>query len=150
MAASYARPVALSETDRAFLEGNNSAAMITVGADGVPKVARVAVALVEGKLWSSGTESRTRTGRLRRDPHCTLFVFDAGWSWVTFETTVRILDGPPAAEMNLRLFRAMQKRPTGPLMWLGEERREDDFLRLMVEEERLIYEFDVSRAYGLR
>jgi len=34
-------------------------------------------------------------------------------------------------------------------MWYGQERSFEEFLRLMVDEQRLIYEFEVERAYGL-
>lgn len=139
----------LSDSDREYLEKNQSAAMITVGSDGRPKVARVGIALVEGKLWSSGTADRARTKRLRRDPRCTLFVFESGWSWLTLETTVRLLEGPDAAELSLGMFRVMQNRPTGDINWFGKEYDEQAFLKLMVDEGRLIYEFDVERTYGM-
>ena len=43
----------------------------------------------------------------------------------------------------------MQGKRTGPLSWFGAELDEDAFLRRMIEERRLIYCFDVQRAYGL-
>ena len=141
--------MSVTDSQRQFLEQNAQAAMITIGRDGTPKVARVGVALVEGKLWSSGTEDRVRTKRLRRDPRCTLFVFDSGFMWLALETKVRILDGPDAATLNLQLFRHMQKRPEGDLSWFGQELSEADFLVKMEEEKRLIYEFEVTRAYGM-
>jgi uncharacterized pyridoxamine 5'-phosphate oxidase family protein len=144
------RLVSLAEHDLAFLEQHSSAAMITVGSDGTPRVARVGVHVVDGKLWSSGTRSRVRTERLRKDPRCTLFVFDPGWSWLALETTVSILDGPDVPEMSLRLFRLMQGRPTGDIAWFGGELSPEDFLTAMVEEQRLIYEFEVLRTYGMR
>jgi PPOX class probable F420-dependent enzyme len=132
-----------------FLESHHSAAMITIGDTGMPKAVRVGVALVDGTLWSSGTQDRARTRRLRRDPRCTVFVFDPqGFSWLTLETTVSLIDGPDAAAQNLRLFRVMQGRPTGPLTWYGSELDETAFLQAMVKEGRLIYEFDVHRSYG--
>ncbi len=141
----------LAQHDRQFLSDHHSAAMITVARDGTPKVARVGVALVDGKLWSSGTQDRVRTKRLRRDPRCTLFVFDhPGWGWLALETIVTILDGSDAPMQSLQLFRVMQGRPTGPLMWFGGEMGEEQFLERMAEEQRLIYEFDVNRAYGMR
>src|SRR5918912_314526 len=100
----------LAEQDLEFLKNHHSAAMITVAADGLPKVARVAVALVDGKLWSSGTQDRVRTKRLRQDPRCTLYVHDPGFAWLALETTVTILDGPDAPRNNLRLFRQMQDK----------------------------------------
>ena len=141
--------MALNAKEIAFLETQRSAAMITTGEDGVPKAVRAGVALVDGNLWSSGTQSRVRTRRLRRDPRCTLFVFDQRYSWLTLETTVTLLDGPEAAAQNLRLFRVMQNRPSGPLSWFGSELDEASFLRAMADEGRVIYQFEVERAYGL-
>jgi len=139
----------LSEPDVENLRDNHSAAMITVGGDGVAKAVRVGVALVDGRLWSSGTAGRLRTERLRRDPRCTLFVFDSGFGSMTLESTVTVIDGPDAPGLNLRLFRVMQDRPTGPLSWFGAELDEENFLRTMVDEQRLIYEFEVRRTYGM-
>jgi PPOX class probable F420-dependent enzyme len=145
--------VNLSSAQLAFLEANHTAAMITLRADGTPHVARMAVGLVDGRLWSSGVPSRVRTRHLRRDPRCTLFVFDTRYSWLALETTVTILDGPDAAEMNLRLFREMQKsmqRPPGTLFWNGQPLPEEQFLHTMRDEQRLIYQFeDPRRVYGL-
>ena len=138
----------LSADEVSFLDQHHSAAMITV-AGGAAKAVRVGVALVDGKLWSSGTSGRVRTRRLRENPQCTLFVFDSAFAWLTLETTVSILDGPDAPAQNLRLFRQMQGKPSGPLQWFGGNLDEDEFLRRMSEEGRLIYEFDVHRSYGL-
>jgi Pyridoxamine 5'-phosphate oxidase len=139
----------LSERELAFLGDHHAAAMVTVGGDGVPKAVRVGVAVVDGALWSSGTHDRVRTERLRNDPRCTVYVYDPGFAYLVLETTVTILDGPDAAQQNLRLFRVMQGRPTGPLSWFGGELDEDAFLQTMVDERRLVYEFEVHRAYGL-
>jgi pyridoxamine 5'-phosphate oxidase-like protein len=139
----------LSAAEIDFLRRNRSAAMITVGADGMAKAVRVGIAVIDGELWSSGTAARTRTRRLRRDPRCTLFVFEPGYLWLGLETTVDLLDGPDAADSNVRLFRAMQGRPEGPLSWFGGEYEEDRFRQLMVDEGRLVYQFRVERSYGM-
>jgi len=139
----------LTDPELDFLAKNHSAAMVTVNPDGIAKVARVGVALIDGKLWSSGTADRVRTKRLRRDPRCTLYVHDNMFGFLTLETTVTILDGPDAAEQNLRLFRVMQAKPTGPLSWFGGEFEEDEFLGRMRSEGRLIYEFEPHHTYGL-
>jgi len=141
--------MALSDRDRTFLEANRSAAMITVGADGRPKAARVSVGLVDGRLWSSGTADRVRTSRLRRDPRCTLYVHADTFSFMTLETVVTILEGPDAPQQSLRLFRLLQDRPSGPLGWMTGELEEEAFVRAMVDEQRLIYDFEVQRTYGL-
>jgi hypothetical protein len=140
--------MALTAAQSAFLDTHHSAAMITIGKSAMPKAVRVGVALVNGGLRGSGTRDRVRTARLRRDPRCTVFVFDQGFSWLTLETTVTINDGPDAAAQNLRLFRVMQNRPAGPLSWFSGELDEEAFLKAMVQEGRLVYEFDVHHAYG--
>ncbi len=139
----------LNENQTAFLEKSHAAAMITVGDDGTAKAVRVGIALVDGKLWSSGSQDRTRTKRLRQNPNCTLFVFDNTWSFLTLETTVRLIEGPDVPELSERLFRIMQNRPTGDLSWFGGEMAPEDFRHAMADEQRLIYEFDIHRAYGL-
>lgn len=139
----------LNEKQREFLQEHHAAAMITIARDGVPKAVRVGVVLVDGRLRSSGTAGRVRTERLRRDPRCTLFVFDKAYAYLTIESTATVLDGPDAPQLNLELFRVMQNRPEGPLNWYGEELEEDAFLDRMVDEKRLVYEFMPTKAYGL-
>jgi PPOX class probable F420-dependent enzyme len=140
----------LSEADLDFLERQHSAAMITIGAGGMPKVVRVGVARVREKLWSSGTEDRVRTRRLRRDPRCVLYVHDATYGWLALETTVTILGGPGAADQSVELFRVMQGKPDGPLSWFGGEYDEAGFRQRMVDERRVIYQFEVTKSYGMR
>ncbi len=140
--------VDLSEEQLAFVGRTPSAGMVTVGAGGMPKVARCGVAVVDGRIWSSGTADRVRTRRLRTDPRCTLYVHEAGPCWLALETAVTILDGPDAADLSVRLFRTMQHRPDGPLLWHGTERDEDAFRAAMRDERRLVYDFGVRRVYG--
>ncbi len=78
---------ALSDPARAVIEASRAAAMITTRKNGTAHAVRVGVALVEGKLWSSGTADTEKT--------------------------------------------------------------EEEFLRVMADEGRLFYEFDVVREYGL-
>ena len=125
---------------REFLGQHHGAVMATVKKDGRPHVARVGIGLVDGKLWSSGTKTRLRTKHLRRDPRCTLFVIGGNpWEWLGLETTVTILDGPDAAELNLRLYRELR----------GDPDDVQEYLDAMVKEERLIYEFEIERSYGM-
>ena len=133
--------------------------MITLRADGTPHAVRVAVGLVEGKIWSSGTQRRVRTKHLRRDPRSTLFVYDTqegarSWRWLGIETTATILEGPNVPDLSLRLFQVFQRHMTpeprpGHVMWGGQEKTIEEFLKTMVEEQRLIYEFEVWRTYGM-
>jgi len=142
----------MDEGARTYLVKQHSAAMTTLRKDGTPRIVRVGIALVDDKIWSSGTQTRARTKHLRRDPRSTLFVFETEWRWLTLERRVTILDGPEAPELNLRLFQVMQQGmdvPAGQINWYGRALSHDAFVKTMVEEQRLIYEFDVVRMYGM-
>ena len=130
----------MDEKVRSFLGSNHSAVMTTLKADGTPHVARVAVGLVDGKLWSSGTETRLRTGHLRRDPRSTLAVLDYStpYRWMGLETTVTIRPKETAVDDNLALYRVLA----------GEPDDLQEYREAMVKEQRLVYEFTVERAYG--
>ena len=123
--------------------------MITVAEDGMPKVAKVGVARVDGKVWVSGTRDRVRTKRLLQDPRCLLYVHDNAVGWLALESTVTVIDGPQVPELSIRLFRIMQGKPTGPLHWFGGELDEPAFLEQMNDEGCVIYEFDVHKSYGM-
>ena len=93
-----------------------------------------------------------RTKNLRRDPRSTLFVFDSEWRWLTLECAVNILEGSDAPQLNLQFMQVMQQgMPTEPdrINWFGRMMTHEEFLKTMVEEQRLIYEFDIVRAYGM-
>lgn len=120
-----------NEQLRDYLADHHAAAMITRRPDGSPHAVRCGIALVDGQLWSSGTRDRRRTGYLRKDPRCTLFVFgsspDDQYSYLTIDTTVTILDGDDAAVDNWRLFEVMQQGmnpPAGHLFWTGSRSAE--------------------------
>jgi PPOX class probable F420-dependent enzyme len=145
----------MDEKVRAFLEQNRAAAMTTLRSDGTPHVARVAIGLLDGKILSSSTQTRVRTRNLRRDPRCTLFVFEGtGPRWLGLETRVTFIEGAEVPDLTLRYFQDMQRSLTpapkpGNVIWFGAERTPEEFLKIMVEEGRLLYEFEVTRAYGM-
>ncbi|OJX62933.1 MAG: hypothetical protein BGO95_10955 [Micrococcales bacterium 73-13] len=139
----------LTPAQSAFVESHGAAAMITVGPDGVPKPVRIAYRIVDGRIWSSGTATRVRTRHLRQDPRATLFIWDPVFDFLSVHTTVTILDGPDAADLNLRYFRLLQGRPEGPLSWMGSgEHDEEAFRELLIADQRLIYEFEPTGAFG--
>jgi PPOX class probable F420-dependent enzyme len=144
----------LTARELTFVEQHRGAAMITLRPDGSPHAVRVGVALVDGELWSSGTHARVRTGHLRRDPRATLFLGDQAWRWLALDATVTILEGPDVPELSVRLFQVMQRGmdpgpAPGKLLWQGIDRTPEEFRQLMVDERRLIYQFEVHRAYGM-
>jgi hypothetical protein len=65
---------------------------------------------------------------------------------------VRIIEGPEVPEQTLRFFRLLQQgmfENAGMVMWYGQEKTEAEFLQAMVDEGRLIYEFEPLRTYGM-
>ncbi|MDP9223959.1 MAG: PPOX class F420-dependent oxidoreductase [Actinomycetota bacterium] len=130
----------MDERVRRFLEDHHAAVMATIKEDGQPHVARIACGLVEGRLWSSGTQTRARTRYLRRDPRATLFVMDTknAYHWLGLECRVTLLEGPEAVDQNLALYRVLAGEPTDI----------EEYRSAMVTEQRLIYEFEIHRAYG--
>ena len=125
---------------RSFLEKHHAAVMATIKADGLPHLARIGCGLVEGKLWSSGSQLRVRTKNLRRDPRATLFIFSDKnpQSWMAAECSVTILEGPEAVDQNLALYRTLA----------GEPKDLAEYRSAMVAEQRIIYEFEIQRTYG--
>ncbi len=101
-----------------------------------------------------GAQERIRTRFLRRDPRCTLFVFpsgaNAGPQYLTLETRVTIIEGDQVPELSIQLFRAMQPgTPAGTVLWAGQPRTYEEFRQQMRDDHRLIYQFEVDRAYGM-
>ena len=125
---------------REFLEQHHSAVMATIKPDGAPHVARIGVGLVDGKLWSSGTQTRVRTKNLRKDNRATLMVLNlsTAYNWLGLETTVTIREENPVDD-NLALYRVLA----------GEPDDLEEYREAMVTEQRLIYEFQVQRSYGM-
>jgi PPOX class probable F420-dependent enzyme len=135
-----------------YIRSNQSAAMVTLRTDGSPHAVRVGVGIVDGRIWSSGTQARSRTRHLRRDPRATLFIFDSQFRWLTLECTVNILDGPDAPQCNLRLMEEFQggmQVEAGKIAWFGRQLTHDEFIDTMIQEQRLIYEFEPVRYYGM-
>jgi hypothetical protein len=60
------------------------------------------------------------------------------YSWLGLETLVTIHDGDDAVDRNLALYRVLA----------GEPDDLEEYRSAMVRDERLVYEFEVLRAYG--
>jgi hypothetical protein len=143
---------------RTFLEIASAAAMVTLRNDGTPHLARCAIGLVDGVVLSSVLPDAIRNSHVRRDHRATLFVFDPmdpsnARRWLALDTAVTLHDGSGAADLSLRLRKIVQKRlnpppPEGMVSWGGEVMTEEHFLAAVMAEGRLVYEFEVLRAYG--
>ncbi len=143
-------------TVHTFIRSHADAAMITLRPDGSSCMARVEIALLDGRICSTGGPDLVRTRNLRRDQRCSLFVFGPHPLWVGLETTVTLHDGPEAPEMLLRFLRARHgdKAPSGQVLAhddaLGHDRpyTEAEYLQHIHETRGLVYEFTVLKAYG--
>ena len=136
-----------------FLREHNVAAMITVGTDGRPKVAKMEPAVVDGRLLSVGHRHKVRTRRLRRDPRATLFCDAPGPAWLCVETTVEILDTPTTPAEIIAFMRLRENRPEGLLAWHGDngvevELTETEFAQTMRDEGCVLYLFHIDKTYG--
>jgi hypothetical protein len=146
----------MDEQLKAFIESNQDAAMVTLREDGTAHMARIEVTVIDGRLWSSGGATLVRTRNLRRDPRCSLFVFAPHPHWVGLETTVTMLDGPDAPDLHVHLMREKHKDIAREGMILAYDYElerdrpytEDEYLEHVRARQRLIYEFNIHRAYG--
>lgn len=140
----------LTFEQREFITSGASVAMITVGDDGYAKPVRVGVGYLDGVLCGTGTESRRRTARLRADPRCTLYFTDAKFRYLAVETTVTIVEGSAGVDGSMRLVRQWQGvQEDSAVGWFGERLEPDAFRQRLVEEGRVLYQFEVVKAYGL-
>lgn len=148
-------PSELTEADRRFIAAHPHAAMVTVGADGRPKAVKMEAAVVDGRLESASHADKVRTRRLRRDPRCTLYFADGGYRWLSLETNVEIVSGPDAPPRLLRYFRVRDHKPSEPLDYHSDRSHftaldDDAFLKVMAEEDAVLYHFTITKTYGNR
>jgi PPOX class probable F420-dependent enzyme len=129
----------LSARQRAFLEANHRAVMATVDDRGRPHAVPVLCALVDGRLWSSGTDLRVRTRHLAARPHASLTVLGQGFGgeWLTVSGPVETRR-QHRVEDNLRLYRAITGHDPDDL---------EEYRAAMVAERRLVYVLTPERVY---
>lgn len=139
----------------AFVHRSPDAAMITLRRGGQPHVARVEVALVDGHIRSSGSQSLVRARNLRRDPRCSVFVFDDHPWWLGVEGTGTLIEGPQAGPELVRLLRA--RHPGTPIGMVnahdaasGADRLvpEVDFIEHATATGLVLIDIEITRAYG--
>jgi PPOX class probable F420-dependent enzyme len=129
----------LSARQRAFLEANHRAVMASVDDHGRPHAVPVLCALVDGRLWSSGTDRRVRTRYLAARPYASLTVLGEGFGgeWLTVSGPVETRR-QHRVEDNLRLYRAVTGRDPDDL---------EEYRAAMVAERRLVYVLTPERVY---
>ncbi len=139
-----------------FIVRTPDAAMITYRLDGTAHMARIELAVVDGRIESSGAPSLVRDRHVRRDPRCSLFVFGPHPNWLGLETEVTVVDGDDAPGRLVALMQARHgdEMPEGMVLGhdeaLGHDRpyTVDEYIQSVREQHRSVYEFEVKRAYG--
>jgi hypothetical protein len=89
-------------------------------------------------VWISGTQTRVRTKHVRANPQGSLAVFADDGRWLGIEARIKIIEDPDVPQKLLALQRASGREPEDV----------DAFVRTMVEQQRLIFEFEPTRVYG--
>ena len=129
----------LSDQQRPFLEADHSARDGHRGRPRRPQAVPVLCAPADGRLWSSGTDLRTRTRYLAARPYASLTVLGKGFwgEWLTVSGPVETRR-ERRVEDNLRLYRAATGRdPDDP----------EEYRAAMVAERRLVDVLTPQRVY---
>jgi hypothetical protein len=139
-----------------FIRRYPDAAMVTPRADGSAHTARVELGVADGRIQTSGGPGLVRTRHVRREPRCSRFVSGPAPHWLGLETRASILDGPDAPPRLMALMRARHAdaTPTGMVLGhndeLGTDRlyAEQEYLDHVRADQRLVFDFEILRAYG--
>lgn len=127
-----------------FVAANKQGVLLTLRDNGRPQSSNIIHGVVDGEIWVSVTDSRSKTANLRRDPRADLHVSsDSFWQWVHIECDASLTPTAQApdddtVELLIDLYRQMS----------GEHDDWDDYRRAMVEDKRLILRLTPTRAYG--
>lgn len=127
-----------------FLTDHQQAVIITVGDGDVPHASNV-LAHFDGEVFRvSVTDSRVKTGNLRRRPVAVLHLSSEDfWRWVAAECDVEL--SPVATEAGDEVSRELldvYEALSGP------HPHPDEFLQAMVEDRRLVVRCTPRRVYG--
>ena len=88
-------------------------------------------------------------------PRCTLYFADGEHRWLSLEVDVTIVEGPDAPARLLRYFRVRDGKPSGPLDYHSDRSHyvglgDDAFLKVMADENAVLYSFTITKTYGNR
>jgi PPOX class probable F420-dependent enzyme len=126
---------------KAFVEGQRTANLATLGATGHPHVVAMWYAVIDGQVWFETKAKAQKTLNLRRDPRATVLLED-GLTYdtlrgVSFEGSAVVVDDPEAL---WAVGVSVWERYTGPY---SEEMR--PFVEVMLNK-RVAVRMDVERV----
>jgi len=133
---------------RPFVADHHRGVLATLkSSDGRPQLSNVAYALIDGEIRVSLTDTRAKTGNMRRDPRVSLHVTsDDFWTYVVVEGTAHLSPvarepGDTTCQRLLELYEAISDRPHDD---------PDEFHAAMVDERRLELSFGIEHLYPIR
>jgi PPOX class probable F420-dependent enzyme len=129
----------------AFVAENHVGVLATLKRDGRPQLSNVAYTMDDaGLVRVSVTDSRAKTGNLRRDPRVSLHVSSKDqWTWVVVEGTAELT--PVAADPHDATVEELITYYRGVN---GEHPDWDEYRAAMVHDRRLVVAFTPTHAYG--
>ena len=141
-------PPLTTDDARPFVADHHWGVLVTLkSSDGRPQLSNVAYALIAGEIRVSLTDTRAKTGNMRRDPRVSLHVTsDDFWTYVVVEGTAHLSPvarepGDTACQRLLELYEAISDKPHDD---------PDEFHAAMVDEGRLELSFGIEHLYPTR
>lgn len=121
-----------------YVRHNSRAVIATRRLDGSPQMSPVTLAVVDGTIVMSTRQTAFKVRQLRRDPTCHLCVFPDRWlgRWVQLDCTTDIVDLPDALDLLVEYYRTLR----------GEHPDWADYRRAMIDDQRCIVRFTITRA----
>lgn len=127
-----------------WLAERHQAVLVTLRADRSAQTSNVGYAILGGVAKVSVTDGRAKTHNLRRDPRAVLHVIgDTFWQYWSVRARAHL--SPVSAEPGDAVGRellALYQAISGP------HPDDDEFLRAMVDERRLVLTLDLESAVG--
>lgn len=121
-----------------YVRDNSRAVLAAVLSDGSPQMSPVTLAVVDDEILMSTRETAYKVHQMRRNPTAYLCVFPDKWlgRWVHLTCDTEIVSQPDAVELLVEYYRTLQ----------GDHPDWDDYRRAMVEDQRCIVKFTITKA----
>ena len=121
-----------------YVRSNDRAVLATKARDGTPQMSPVTLAVVDDTVVMSTRDTAFKVKNLHRDPQSWLCVFPEKWlgRWAQLECQAEIISGEAALDSLVEYYRTLQ----------GEHPDWDDYRRAMVEDQRCLVRFHITKA----
>lgn len=125
---------------RRFLKDRHQGILATIRRDGRPQLSNILYVLDDdGRVKISVTQTRAKTGNLRRDPRATLHVQGRdAYEYLVVDGAAELVEGDGLAEKLRDYYRKAR----------GEHPDWAEYDAAMIKEQRLLLSISIDRAYG--